>query len=276
MSRVDPVTFAVVREKLVSIANGMQETAARAGVTTFMYEVKDCLFAVLDAEAGVIAESHGLFLASLSPAVKNCLRYVGVENIRPGDVILSNIPEITGNHTSDVVVFAPIFFEGRIFGYAASKAHWIDLGAKNSYPTDSMNIHEEGLRIPPLKLYRDGRLQSEIWDIIRCSSRMPDLVWGDMQSQIAGCRYAERPVLELLSRYGSEAVNAIIGKCKINYTERITRMEIDTIPEEPGRPRTLLTAADDDRDHSNPGDSDGHSSDMTVDSPAPLPSKKVP
>src|SRR4030042_1657719 len=145
MPKVDPITFAGVREKLISIANGMQETGVRTGVTSFMYEIKDCLFAILDAEAGVIAESHGLFLASLSPAVKNCLAYIGKENIEPGDVIISNIPGITGNHTCDVVVFSPIFFKDRLFGYATTKAHWIDLGAKSSYPTDAMTIFEGGL-----------------------------------------------------------------------------------------------------------------------------------
>src|SRR3972149_6312352 len=107
MPRVDPVTFAVVQKKLISIANGMQEIAVRAGVTTFMYEIMDCLFALRDAEAGVIAESKGLFLASLSPAVKNCLDYIGRENIEPGDMVVSNVPEITGNHTSDAVLFTP-------------------------------------------------------------------------------------------------------------------------------------------------------------------------
>jgi N-methylhydantoinase B len=230
MPKVDPITFAVVREKLISIANGMQETAVRAGVTTFMYEIQDCLFAILDADAGVIAESHGLFLASLSPAVKNCLGHVGKKNIEPGDVILSNIPSITGNHTSDVVLFTPIFFNDRLFGFATTKAHWIDLGAKSSYPTDAMNIFEEGLRIPPVKLYKRGRLQEEIWDIIKHNSRAPELIWGDMQAQIGGCHYAERPIIELLNKYGIDTINEII-KEMYDYSERITRLAIEKIPD---------------------------------------------
>jgi len=73
MPKVDPITFAVVRNKLISIANGMQETGFRTGVTTFMYEIMDCSFSILDSKAGVIAQSHGmlLFLGSLGPAVKN-------------------------------------------------------------------------------------------------------------------------------------------------------------------------------------------------------------
>jgi N-methylhydantoinase B len=230
MPQVDPITFAVVREKLISIANGMQETGVRTGVTSFMYEIKDCLFAILDAEAGVIAESHGLFLASLSPAVKNCLAYIGKENIEPGDVIISNIPDITGNHTCDVVVFSPVFFKDHLFGYATTKAHWIDLGAKSSYPTDAANIFEEGLRIPPIKLYKRGNLQKDIWDIIAHNSRAPNLIWGDMQAQIAGCHYAEKPVMELLNKYGIDTINEIITGM-YDYSERITRLAIDKIPD---------------------------------------------
>lgn len=232
MAGVDPITFAVVRNKLISIANGMQETALRTGVTTFMYEIMDCSFAILDKDAGVIAQSHGmlLFLGSLGPAAANCLDAIGKENIRPGDVIISTVPEVTGSHTSDAVLFTPIFYGGRIFGYATTKTHWLDLGAKDTYPTDAMNIFEEGLRIPPVRLYREGTLQDEIWDIIRHNSRAPDQVWGDMQAQIAGCRFAEKHVTGLLEKYGIDTIDAIIGEM-YDYSERITRLAIEKIPD---------------------------------------------
>jgi len=233
MDKVDPVTFAVVRNKLISIANGMQETGFRTGVTTFMYEIMDCSFAILDADAGVIAQSPKgilLFLGSLGPAVKNCLDVIGRETIESGDVIVSTIPDITGSHTSDAIMFSPIFFEDKLFGYGAAKAHWIDLGAKNTYPADANNVFEEGLRIPPTKLYRKGTLQSDIWDIIKWNSRAPDLVWGDMQAQLAGCRFAEKFVVELINKYGMETVNDVIQEM-YDYSERITRLAIEEIPD---------------------------------------------
>ena len=232
MPKVDPITFAVVRNKLISIANGMQETGFRTGVTTFMYEIMDCSFSILDSKAGVIAQSHGmlLFLGSLGPAVKNCLDVIGEENIEPGDVIISTVPDITGSHTSDAILFTPILFGDKIFGYAATKTHWLDLGAKNSYPVDAASIDEEGLRIPPVKIYKKGNLQSEVWGMIELSSRAPEQVWGDMQAQIAGCRYAEKQVTELLYKYGIETVNAIINEM-YDYSERITRLAIERIPD---------------------------------------------
>jgi N-methylhydantoinase B len=230
--KIDPITLAVVRNNLISIAKGMQETAYRTGVTTFMYEIGDCSFAILDAEAGVIAQSHGmlLFLGSLGPSVKNCLDFVGKGKLEPGDVVVSTVPEITGSHTSDAVLFTPIFFENEIFGFAATKAHWIDLGAKGTYPTDAASIFEEGLRIPPTKLFRRGDLQSDIWEIIKWNSRAPEQVWGDMQAQIAGCRFAEAHVAELLRKYGFAAVNAIVGEM-YDHSERITRLALESIPD---------------------------------------------
>jgi len=232
MSKVDPITFAVVRNRLISIANGMLETAFGCGVTTFMYEIRDCSFGLLDADAGIIAQSNGipLFAGSLGPATKNCIDYIGKENLDPGDVIISTAPDITGNHTSDAILFTPIFFRDKKFGYAATKAHWIDLGAKSTYPADAVNIYEEGLRIPPVKLYKRGNLQSEIWEIINWNSRAPNQVWGDMQAQIAGCRFAEKQVTELLDKYGVETVDAII-KEMYDYSERITRLAIEKIPD---------------------------------------------
>jgi N-methylhydantoinase B len=233
MRQVDPITFAVVRNKFISIANGMQETGFRTGVTTFMYEIMDCSFAILDAEAGVISQSSQgilLFLGSLGPAVKNCLDVIGKEDMEPGDVIVSTIPDITGSHTSDAVLFRPIFFEGKIFGFAATKAHWIDLGAKDTYPVDAENIYEEGLRIPPTKIYKKGKLQSDVWEIIKWNSRAPELVWGDMQAQIAGCHFAEKHVTELLRKYGIETIDTIINEM-YDYSERITRLAIESIPD---------------------------------------------
>jgi N-methylhydantoinase B len=232
MMNIDPITFAVVRNKFISIANAMQETALRTGVTTFMYEIMDCSFSILDASAGVISQSHGMliFLGSLGPSVKNCLDIIGPDNIEPGDVIISNVPDITGSHTADAILFAPIFFHGKIFGYAATKAHWLDLGAKSAYPSDATSIYEEGLRIPPTKIYRNGIWQSAIWEIIKYNSRTPDFVRGDMQAQIAGCRLAQRQVAELLNKYGLDTINDVIREM-YDYSERITRIAIDKIPD---------------------------------------------
>jgi N-methylhydantoinase B len=231
VAKVDPITFAVVRNRLISIANGMLETASHCGVSSFLSTIMDCSFAILDADAGVIAQSEKgilLFLSSSGPATKSCIDYIGKENIEPGDVIVSTVPQLTGNHTSDAVLFTPVFFNNKLFGYATSKAHWQDVGAKNTYPTDALNIYEEGLRLPPLKLYKKGKLQEEILDIVKWNSRAPEQVWGDIQAQIAGCHYGEKQVLELLGKYGAPTVDACIREM-YDHNERITRLAIEKI-----------------------------------------------
>jgi N-methylhydantoinase B len=230
MAKVDPITFAVVQNKLLSAANGMLDVASSSGVSSFIGQVRDCSFAILDEDAGIIAQSIGilLFLGSLGPGTKNCIDVIGQENIEPDDVIISNLPDITGSHSSDAILFTPIFYRGKIFGYATTKAHWQDMGAKNTYPVDATNIYEEGLRIPPVKLFKKGVLQKEIIDIIRWNSRAPDQVWGDIQAQIAGCRYAENRVREILDQYGLFQIKDIIREM-YDYSEHMTRLAIEKI-----------------------------------------------
>ncbi|MBI5446437.1 MAG: hydantoinase B/oxoprolinase family protein [Deltaproteobacteria bacterium] len=232
MAQVNPITLAVVRNNLISVANGMQETAFRCGVTPFLYEIMDCCFGVLDAEAGVLAQSHGmlLFLGSLGPATRNCVEVLGKENLEPGDVIISTCPGITGAHTSDALLFTPIFYRGSLFGYASTKSHWLDLGAKDVFPTDARHVFEEGLRVPPVRIYRKGELQKDVWEIIKANSRAPDAVWGDMQAQVAGCRFAEKQIAELLDKYGAETVRACVEEI-YGHSERMIRHAIAAIPD---------------------------------------------
>ena len=131
MAKVDPITVAVVQNKLLSAANGMLDVASSSGVSSFIGQVRDCSFAILDEDAGIIAQSIGilLFLGSLGPGTKNCIDAIGRENIEPEDVIISNLPDVTGSHSSDAILFTPIFYQGKIFGYATTKAHWQDMGA---------------------------------------------------------------------------------------------------------------------------------------------------
>jgi N-methylhydantoinase B len=230
MPKVDPITFAVVSNKLMAIANGMQEVAFRCAVTPLMYEIRDSCFALLDAKAGVIAQSQGmvLFLGGLGPATKNCLDLVRNDDLEPGDVIICTVPIITGSHPNDVLLFIPIFYKGEIFGYAASKTHLHDIGAKSFYPMDSRSIYEEGLHIPPLKLYKIGNLQKDLWDMIKWNSRAPNLIWGDMQAQIAGCHFAEKELVGIIDKYGLTMIKACVEEM-YDYGERMTRFAIQEL-----------------------------------------------
>ena len=229
---MDPITLAVVQNNLISLANGMQETALRCAVTPTMYDVRDCAFSLLDADTGIVAQSHGLigFLGSLGPAAKNCVEIIGEENLSPGDVAVCSVPTITGSHAADIFLFIPIFYKDTLFGYAATKTHVIDLGAKSAFPMDTTNIYEEGIRIPPLRIYKAGKVVTDVWEIIKWNSRAPELVWGDINAQIAGCHFAEKRVIDLMDKYGLETITECIQEM-YNYAERMTRQTIEKLPD---------------------------------------------
>lgn len=232
MGSVDPITLSVIRNRLVSIANGMLEVAFRCGVTSFMYEIRDCSFGLIDRQGGLIAQSDGipLFAGSLGPAVRNCIDVLGSESLEEGDIVICNLPSITGNHTCDGILFLPIFYKGRLFAFSAGKTHWIDLGAKGSYPVDARDIFEEGLRIPPVKLYKRGVLDRDVWGLISSNSRAPDLVFGDMQAQISACHLAEAELVNMLEKYGERIVEESIDEI-YNHSERVLRSAISSLPD---------------------------------------------
>lgn len=233
MPKVDVITLSVVRNYLISTAIEMREEILRTSFHPVIYEDRDFACGLLDTDAGTLAEAPGLtfFMGTLSPAVKKCVdEAIGVENLEPEDVIISATPAFTGSHPPDALVFSPIFYEGKLFGYAASKGHMLDLGAKDPYPTDSTNIFEEGLQLPPVKLYKKGELQPEIREIIKWNSRAPDIVWGDIHAEIASHRVAKNRITKLLDKYGFEVVSSCIEQI-YDHSEKLTRSALEEMPD---------------------------------------------
>lgn len=232
MSKVHPTTLAVVQNNLISTAREMARTMIRCAFTPLIYEVLDFCCGIVDADTRDVAQAPGLatFLGTLAPSVRKCLDIIGEDNLEPGDVIIAANPVITGAHPPDAIMFSPIFYEGTVFAYAANKAHSVDLGAKDVFPSDSTDIFQEGLQIPPVKLYKNGKVQPEIREFIKWNSRTPDLVWGDIQARVAACRVAEKRIAKLLDKYGRECISACIQEM-YDYGERMTRAAIENIPD---------------------------------------------
>lgn len=95
--------------------------------------------------------------------------------LKPGDIFVTSMPDYTGSHPADMMFFAPIFHGGRLFGFTASKAHLIDVG-EDPYPTDSIDAFQEGLRLPPIKIYRNGKIDEQIELVIKSNSRAPEVI----------------------------------------------------------------------------------------------------
>jgi N-methylhydantoinase B len=228
---VDPITLAVVHNALTTAAREMRDTIQRTSFSPVIYEDRDFACGLLDAAGGTMAEAPGLtaFMGTLSPCVRKCLEKFDISEIDPGDIFCVNIPDYTGSHPADFALFAPIFHEGNIFGFAASKAHLVDVGAKDPYPTDSTDAFQEGLRIPPVKLYRKGVLNEELQSIILANSRAPETIWGDIQAEIASFRVGEQACLRLLRKYGFETVSACVNEF-YDHAERMARAAIKKLP----------------------------------------------
>src|SRR5215218_4102566 len=228
---VDPITLAVVRNYLYATAVEMRDTIQRTSFSPVIYEDRDFACGLLDANGGTLAEAPGLtiFMGTLSPGVIKSMPLIGQENVEPGDIFITSMPEFTGSHPADMMLFAPIFNGNRLFGFAASKAHLIDVGAKDPYPTDSIDAFQEGLRLPPLKLYSQRQIERTLETIIKANSRAPAVIWGDIQSQIASFRVADRACVRLCDKYGFEMVTACIQEI-YDHAERMARAAISEMP----------------------------------------------
>lgn len=229
----DPATVEVVRNYLSSAANEMQRTLVRTAYNTVIYEILDFGLSIYDRDLNLVADSPGLalFLGANDFAVRKGIDHVGRENLEPGDVVLLNYPYWNSSHTLDVCVFAPVFCEGELVGVTASRAHWLDIGAKDEgYVLDSTDVHQEGIIFPGTKVYRAGEPVEDVLDVIRFNTRLPDKVMGDLNAQVAALRTGAERLRELHEKYGTDVVDTSVQRV-IAHGERTARERIDDLPD---------------------------------------------
>lgn len=231
---VDPVTVEVIRNAFMSIASQMNNNLARSAYTPIIYEMKDCSVGLFDAEGRLVGQAPGLpiFLGDLETAIRVTTEHFGGTDVyQPGDVYAVNDSYLVGSHLNDVSVFSPIFFGGELVGFGATKAHWMDIGAKDpGQAMDGTEIYQEGYRIGPTQLYRAGEAVTGVLDFLTRNSRLPRSVWGDMHAQIAACRTGEREFGKLLARFGRDTVEAAAATI-FEQSERLDRDAVRQLPD---------------------------------------------
>jgi N-methylhydantoinase B len=233
--RVDGATVEVIRRYLVAAAEEMRATLIRTAFNPVIYEVLDFGISIYDRKRDLIAEASGLtfFLGANDYAIRRGIEYLGEENLSPGDVVIMNYPYWNGAHAPDATVFSGVFAPGdsRPFGYLCVRAHWLDLGAKDpGYVLDSTDMHQEGLIFPGTKVVKSGEPDSEILDLIRFNTRMPDIVIGDLNAQIASLRTGERRIVELVEKFGRQTVEEAIA-ATLEHGERTTQRALAELPQ---------------------------------------------
>ncbi|MFG1703165.1 hydantoinase B/oxoprolinase family protein [Nonomuraea sp. M3C6] len=230
---IDPVTTEIIRCALLQAAEDMNTTLIRSSYTPVIYEAKDCAVALLDREHNVLGQSSGLpiFLGNLEVCTRETERLYGREVWEEGDVWALNDSYIGGTHLNDVTVYGPIFVDGELAGFAASRAHWLDVGSKDPGGSmDSTSIFQEGLRLGPVRVYAGGEPCRDLHELIARNVRFPHATLGDLRAQVSCAMTGQRRLKEIVSRWGLDTVTAARDQI-FAQTERLERAAIAAIPD---------------------------------------------
>ena len=231
-ARLDPVSLSVLASALAGIAEEMGAVLIRGAYSSNIKERRDCSTALFDGRGRMVAQAEHIpvHLGAMPEAVAAIMRH----DPRPGDVFAINDPYSGGTHLPDITLVSTVApgEAGEIIGYAVTRAHHSDVGGMRpgSMPSDSREIYQEGIIIPPLRLVRGGEYVDDILDLILANVRTPEIRRGDLRAQIAANRIAEERVGELIKRRGGEIVLAAFDEV-ISYTERRTREAIRELPD---------------------------------------------
>jgi N-methylhydantoinase B len=224
----DPITLSVIYNRLLTINAEMGIAMINTSISPIFAEVHDFSCAICDWDNRIVAQIDGVpsHTASAMEAVKAVSREFR-DDIHPGDVFVLNDPYLGGTHLPDVTIMKPIFYEGQLQFIGINRAHHGDVGGlePGSYAPGARELFHEGIRIPPLRIYRGERPIQDVVNMIRINTRMPDALWVDMKAQVASCRVAEKRILELIGNYGVRKTRQTIEDIH-RYAERRMRLEI--------------------------------------------------
>jgi N-methylhydantoinase B len=231
----NPITVEVVRNAINAYADEMSEALCRSAYNMMIYEVRDYCCGLIDTQGRMISQNKGglpIFLADLGIAVKDGIARYGLDGFAPDDVVIMNHGQVCGQHLNNVVVYAPCFVEGGLVAFAATRAHWVDIGGMRTGfgSNETTEIYQEGLQFRSLKIYEAGKRNETLWQMIYDNVRFPESSLGDLRAQIASCRLGARRFAELVSRYGFEVVQECI-EAIWDAAEREARAFVAQLPD---------------------------------------------
>lgn len=235
MTTLGAVELEVIRNALTAAAAEMDVTMWRTSRSTIVREMLDYSTAVFDADGHNVAQSARIpqHLNSMSYCVRAIVeRFIPLDQWEDGDVIVTNDPYCGGQHLPDIVACRPVFHDGRRVAIVATLCHHLDVGGMSpgSYAASATEIYQEGLRIPPLKLYARGRRNDAVWAMIGQNVRQPSIVLGDLQSQIASLTVGVGNVARLAAKYGVPTLTAACGQL-LDASEAAMRDVIRRMPD---------------------------------------------
>ncbi len=227
-AQVDPITVEVIGSALTSIVEEMGEALIRASYSTNIKERRDCSTALFDIQGRTLcqAEHIPMHLGSFIGIIAHVLMRHPAAGMRPGDVFVGNDAyEGGGTHLPDIVLAEPVFVNGEIVAWAVNLAHHADFADRGH-----AHIFQEGLRIPPIRLYRAGELQADVQELILLNCQVPRERLSDLRAQMAANRLGVRRMQALCGKYGTATVLAA-SEALLDYAERKMRAGIAAIPD---------------------------------------------
>lgn len=231
VSKFDPVTLWIQWNRLTSIMDEVDVSLVRTSFSTIVGETRDFAVIMLDRWARSIAQSQmssPAFTCSLPSATRRMLQDFPAETLQPGDVLITNDPWICHGHLPDFYIVAPIFVAHRLAGYIATAAHVSDIGGRLD-EFDARDLFEEGLRIPPSKLYNAGQRNEQLFKILTANIRYPDQVIGDVDAIVGAAHLGGARLGDFVADYGLEGFDAVAEEI-LDRSEAGMRAAIASIP----------------------------------------------
>jgi N-methylhydantoinase B len=211
---VDPITLAVIQNGLQQVCNEMDLAFVRSAFSPVISEALDRSDGIYAAGDGALIAQGELglpvFVGTMQYSTRAVIEHENSRNVRPGDLFIVNDPYLGGTHLMDVRFVKPFFYRGRLWCWLANTGHWPDIGGMvpGGFSANATEVEQEGLRLPPVKLYKQGELDREILAIILSNIRIADQRIGDIKAQAAALTTGEKRLLALLERYGADTVEA--------------------------------------------------------------------
>jgi N-methylhydantoinase B len=236
---LDPISLEIVWHRLIAVADEAATTLVRTSFSPIVRESNDFSCVLYDARGNAIVENTiGIpsFNMTLGRTLQHVLKLRPATSWRPGDILFTNDPWIGAGHLPDVTIIAPIFVEDRLLAWVGSIAHQGDVGG-SGWSADATEIFEEGVRIPPLLLMREGKLNDDVLQLIGANVRLPDRLLGDLLAQVSAGEVAAERLRELVRDIGLSDLEAVSDQiCRL--AEASMRRAVAAVPD--GEYRAVL------------------------------------
>ncbi len=230
-AKFDPITLEILWRRLVSIVDEADASVARTAFSSLLRDAHDYTCMFTDSRGQELVQ--GTFCTpgqagAMALGVKGIITSIPIEDYRPGDVIIVNDPWLLAGHLNDVCVLSPIFFKEKPVAFTACVFHHSDIGGRVA--SDNREVFEEGIFIPPIKLYDAGKLNQSVLDLIRWNVRTPEEVTGDIRSQVAANHVCSEKIIEMMTDEGLDTLDDLADEI-ISRTEKSMRSAIEKIPD---------------------------------------------